>query len=37
MSAIGMEAINHYRGIGYSWPKAARSSIDHKAWLGSRL
>ncbi|HXR68002.1 MAG TPA: hypothetical protein VN712_05135 [Dermatophilaceae bacterium] len=37
MSVIGTEAINEYRGMGYSWRKAIRSSIEPKAWLGCRL
>jgi hypothetical protein len=29
-----MSLINEYRGLGYSWPKAFRSSIDIKARIG---
>jgi hypothetical protein len=37
MSAIGMEGINECRDMGYSWPKAIRTSWEPKAWLGVRL
>ena len=37
MSAIGMEAITEYRGMGHSSPKASRKSIEPKVWLGCRL
>jgi hypothetical protein len=37
MSTIGTEGINECRAMGDSWPKAIRSSIEPKAWLGVRL
>ena len=37
MSAIGMEGIKECRAMGYSWPKAIRSSWEPMAWLGVRL
>ena len=36
MSAIGVEGIREYRGMGESWPKAIRSSWEPKAWRGVR-